>query len=116
MNNDILSISSIYFEIGKIYKKLNEIDFAEDYCSRALDLAEKQRNYVLSNVILCDLMDIYTVKNNVEKMNDIREKAFSILTKQEKINHNLIYKLISFYNRKDSDIVEEIIKFTLKFK
>ncbi|WP_234122595.1 helix-turn-helix domain-containing protein [Clostridium hydrogenum] len=116
LNNDSLSIANIYFEIGKIYKKLNEENLSEDYCLKSLDLAEKQKNYVLSNNVLCDLIEMYAITNNVEKMNNVKEKTLFILTKQEKINHNLIYKLISFYNRKNSDVVEEIINFVSKFK
>lgn len=116
LNKNSLCVSNIYFQIGEIYKELDKLDLSEDYYLKALNFSEEQKNYVLANKILNNLIDMCIVKNNVEKMNIIKEKVFCIAVKKDKIDNVLMYKLIGFYDKIGSGICTEISNFALKFK
>lgn len=116
LNKNSLCVSNIYFEIAEIYKELDKLDLSEDYYLKALNFSEEQKNYVLADKILNNLIDMCIVKNNVEKMNIIKEKVFCIAVKKDKIDNVLMYKLIGFYDKIGSGICTEISNFALKFK
>jgi tetratricopeptide (TPR) repeat protein len=115
LNEDNVCTTSIYFEMGKIYTDFNKIELSEEYYLKALDFAEKQKNYILANEILNNLIDMYIKENNIGKMNSIKEKVFFIAVKREKIDNLLMYKLIEFYDKIGSGMCKEIAHFALKF-
>lgn len=115
LSNDSAYLPEIYFEIGKSYKQLNKAELSEKYYLEALDFCEKCKNYVLANDVLCGLIELYTIKKNVNKMNKTKEKVFSIANKQDKVSNILMYKLINFYNEVSNSIVSEITDYALKF-
>ncbi|WP_234117412.1 helix-turn-helix transcriptional regulator [Clostridium hydrogenum] len=116
LDNNSLCTSNIYFDIGEIYNKLNNLNLAENYYLKALNFCEIQKNYVLANNILSVLIDMYVVQNNIQKMDYIKEKVYYIVNKQDKVDDRLIYKLMVFYNKISSEISTEIGEFALKFK
>lgn len=116
LNINSIYAPSIYFDIGEIYKKLNNLNASEDYYLKALNFCEIQKNYILANNILYVLMDIYIVQNSIEKMDYLKEKVFYIVNKQDKVDDRLMYKLMVFYNKINSEISTEICNFALKFK
>lgn len=109
-------LPEIYFEVGKVYEKLNKVDITEDYYIKALDYSEKRKNYVFTNEVLYALMQMYMVRKNVEKMDKIKEKAFDLANIQHKVNNDIMYKLIAFYTENNKDIVMQIANFALNFK
>lgn len=115
LNDGDLCVADIYFEIGKIYKTINKMDLAEDYYLKALDFCEKQRNCILENSIICDLIELYSNFNNIEKMNYIKNKVLSISKLYSKINNLIMYKLITFYSKNNNDIVKQIADFAIDF-
>ena len=117
LRNNRICVYNIYFDIGKIYKEFDKIGLSEDFYLKALDFSEKQKNYILANEILNSLIDMYTLTNSVEKMNDLKEKVFFIAIKKEKLDNLLMYKLIRFYDKlgSNSGTCAEIANFALKF-
>lgn len=115
LNNFDEYLPEIYFEVGKIYDKLNKLNITEEYYLKALEYSEKQKNYVLENHILYALIEIYMIGNKVEKMNKIKEKAFFIANRQGKINNEIMYKLMIFYSKISNEVIE-IGNFALNFK
>lgn len=117
VNNSSFFISSIYFYIGKSYKELDKYQLSEDYYLKALDFAEKQKNYVLINDILGELIEVYFNVKDSGKMDAIKEKVFYTAIQQNKVNSFLIYKLIAFYTKENnSKLANKIANFALKFK
>ncbi|WP_234121879.1 helix-turn-helix transcriptional regulator [Clostridium hydrogenum] len=118
LKNCTLSIEygqEIYYEMGKIYKYVNENNLEEEYYLKALNLAEKQKNYTLVNEVICDLIDMYSRLNELKKMNDIKNKVFFISSIIESINEKIMFKLISFYSKNgDNFKTKEIAEFSLK--
>lgn len=113
LNNNSVYEDNIYFELGIIYKKLNNIEESNEYYNKGLESAKKKKDYVLACNILYELIDN---TKSIESVNDIKNQVFIILTKQEKLNYKLIHKLISFYVA-NNDILKigEINKFVLQF-
>ncbi|MCD2346176.1 hypothetical protein [Clostridium guangxiense] len=72
--NNTSYMADIYYEIGKIYKRLNKIDLSESYCLNVVNFAENYKNYVLLSKILCDLIDIYSNSHNIKKMEYVKNK------------------------------------------
>lgn len=106
--------SSIYFELGKIYEYLGNTINAEIYYLKSLKLCKKHKNYILANEILAALIRLYELLDDVEKMDNLKDEIFLISSKQEKIDNELMYKLINFYsNINDIVKVKEISIFAL---
>lgn len=116
LNNFDEYLPEIYFEVGKIYEKLNKPDITENYYIKALDYSEKQKNYVFTKEVLYALIEMYIVDKDVEKMNKIKEKVFYLANIQHKINNGIMYKLIVFYTENNKDVVKQIANFALIFK
>lgn len=108
--------ADIYFDIGNIYKKFDKLNLTEAYYLKALDFSKKQKSYILATKILNNLTDMYIMEDNVEKMNNIREKVFFISIRQDKIDNLLMYKLIGFYDKIGNGKCKEIANFALKFQ
>lgn len=116
INDNSMYLPDIYFEIGKIYDRLKNLNEAEEYYLRALQFCKKQNNYILADDILCALMGIYKNTNNINKMDSIKENAFWLSSKQDKISDSLMYELIAFYSKHgDNNRTMEIANFALKF-
>ncbi|MCD2345080.1 helix-turn-helix transcriptional regulator [Clostridium guangxiense] len=114
VNNDSPYLSEIYFHVGKFYRSFGNEEKSEQFYSKALNLCEKQKNYVLENDILCDLIEMYTVENKVKEMNSIKYTLFSLFNKQGNINHMLVHKLVLFYIDNNVETAKELINFVLK--
>ncbi|MFL0251321.1 transcriptional regulator [Clostridium neuense] len=115
LDNISLYVANIYFEIGKVYARLDKLKLSEEYYLKALDFSEKQKNYVLENDILHNLIELYTTTNNVEKMDSIKNKVLIVSNIQGKVNNVLTYKLIIFYAGKSDNIVKQIAAFSLNY-
>ncbi|WP_234124889.1 helix-turn-helix domain-containing protein [Clostridium hydrogenum] len=115
LNINCEHVPDIYFQIGEIYKKLDILELSEQYYLKALDFCEIQKNYVLENNAMCALIDMYTIQNSIEKMKNIKEKAFFVASKRGKIDNEIMYKLMIFYSKMSTEILE-IANFSLKFK
>ncbi|MFL0251505.1 XRE family transcriptional regulator [Clostridium neuense] len=116
LSNKDLCVADIYFEVGKIYERINKIKLSEDYYLMAVDFSEKQKNYVLLNSILYDLIELYSISNNVKKINNIKDKVLLNAKLQNKINNLLMYKLIAFYIKNNDDIAKQVADFAIKFE
>ncbi|WP_234122688.1 hypothetical protein [Clostridium hydrogenum] len=104
---------NIYYEIGKIYTGLKDNVRAAEYYSKALEVAKKRKNYVLTADILYGLMEC---EETIERVDSIKKEVFLLSSKQEKLTDKLIYKLIDFYaDNNIMDKVKEINKFALQF-
>lgn len=114
IDNDSPYLSHIYFHVGKFYKVFGNEEKSKQFYSKALNLCEKQKNYVLENDILCDLIEMYTVQNKVKEMNNIKYMLFSLFNKQGKINHMLVYKLVLFYIDNNVETAKELINLVLE--
>lgn len=113
INNGSGYEANIYYEIGKIYRGFNDKTKSSEYYSKALKIAKKQNDYVLVNNILYELMD---GEDSIEKVDNIKNEAFIISAKQEKLADKLVHKLIGFYaNNNSISKLKEINDFALQF-
>ncbi|WP_234123074.1 helix-turn-helix domain-containing protein [Clostridium hydrogenum] len=113
LNKNGSCISNIYFELGKIYKELEKLQLSEDFYLKALEFSENQKNYILANEILYNLVELYKTLNSIEKMNNIKNKFFSISHRQGKIDNEIMYRLINFYSD-NTAIIKELSEFALQ--
>lgn len=114
LSNNSSYMSDICFQIGKQYNCFGDGEQAEKFYLRALDFSEKDKNYTLANDVLCNLIPMYRRLNDSAKMCTIRYRSLSIFSKQEKVNHNVIYNLMLFYIENDAEMAKEIAKFVLR--
>lgn len=113
INSDSRYEADIYYELGKIYKEINDNTEAIKYYSQALEISKKHKNYVLVADVLYGLMQC---ENNVKKIDAIRNEVFAIAVKQENLADKLIHRLIDFYaSNKDISKILEINNFALQF-
>lgn len=114
IGNDSLYIADIYFEVGKIYEYVNNLEELEKFYLKALDFSEKHKDYVLESNILSNLVDFYIKCNNVKMMESIKNKIFALFNKQGYLNGALMYKLFYFYSN-NNKIIKELSIFALQF-
>lgn len=104
---------NILFDLGKIYKELDNMEEANKYYNKGLDAARKKKDYVFACDILYELIDN---AESIESVNDIKNQVFVISAKQGKLDYKLIHKLISFYIANNNIFkIDEINKFALQF-
>ena len=97
LSQDTKYLPEIYSEIGKLHKKLDTIDKAKKFYSKALSYGKKfNRNYILDDILL-ELLDIYTSSKDKEKVSEIKNEYFILSAKEGKIIVPLERKLIEFY-------------------
>lgn len=115
ISSDFEYITDINFEIGNIYRYLNNIENAEKYYTKAIKTARQNKEYSLENNILCALIDIYIILEDAEKIDKLRLEFFNLSSRQDNINNTLMCKLINFYNEIScKDKVKEISNFVLE--
>lgn len=113
INNDSHYEADIYYELGKIYRENNDNLKAVKYYLKALEISKKRKNYILASQVLYELMEC---EHDVERVDRIKNEAFTISSKQEKLADKLIHRLIDYYAvNKDISKVLEINNFALQF-
>lgn len=118
---DYLSINSEYapevcYELGNIFKNLNNLKEAEVYYLKALKFSKNEKLFTITESALSNLIDIYTALDYTKKMDEIEMEAFILSNADGKLINNIIYKLINFYSiHKMNDKINRVCKLAMNF-
>ncbi|SMC17092.1 hypothetical protein SAMN02745134_00236 [Clostridium acidisoli DSM 12555] len=111
INEENKYLAGLYFELGKIFKCFKYFNKSEKCLLTSLSLAKKQAQYFFSELIY-----IYTFTNNLQKITNIKNEVSILISKQEKTDNKLIYKLIDLYLKIGNiESTRELISFGEKF-
>lgn len=118
---DYLSNNSEYapevcYDLGNIFKSLNNLKEAEAYYSKALKFSKNERLFTITENALSNLIDIYTTLDYAEKMDELEMEVFMLSNANGKLINNIIYKLINFYSMHTmNDKVNRLCKLAINF-
>ncbi|PJI08715.1 MULTISPECIES: helix-turn-helix domain-containing protein [Clostridium] len=116
LNDNCSAAPNIYFELGKIYKSLNDSFNSEKYFLKSLSLTKKQTHYYLMEDLILELANIYKSSKNMEKLSDIKNELFILTSKENNLNTKLAFKLMDLYIKSnDFQSVSEIVNFSKNF-
>ncbi|WP_234123877.1 helix-turn-helix domain-containing protein [Clostridium hydrogenum] len=109
-------LPEVHFQLGNIYKSINDLEKAEMYYLEALKFTKKQNISIMSRDILKNLIDLYLSSDSIDKINDITIEALSLSNSQAKLENDIMYKLINFYSLHNmTDKINELCRFAAKF-
>ncbi|PJI06546.1 MULTISPECIES: helix-turn-helix domain-containing protein [Clostridium] len=112
LTHDSKYLPDTYFEIGKIYKRLNETEKAENFYCTALTYAKKLNRNSLVKDILLNLMDTCKFSKDNRKVITIKNEFFILSGKIGKVIEPLEDKLIEFYlDTEDIQSLKELYAF-----
>lgn len=106
----------ICYDLGTIFKNLNNLKEAEVYYSKALKFSKNKKSFTVIEDTLSNLIDIYTILDYTKKMDEIEMEIFTFSSIDGKLINNIIYKLINFYStHKMNDKINRLCKLALDF-
>lgn len=116
LSNSNEYIPEICYDLGNIFKNLNNLKEAEKYYLKALKFSKSEKSFTVIEDTLSNLIDIYATLDYTEKMDEIEMDIFTFSSIDGKLINNIIYKLIDFYSIHNmNDKINRLCKLALDF-